>query len=139
MEQNQFYKNILQDVAADLTDAFDANFEKKGFFTKKWKAARINRIGSLMIRTGTLRRSIRKSLGTDSIRWSSSEPYASIHNNGGTITVTHKMKKFFWAKYKELGKSPDAQFYKNMALAYGQHDNLLKSSRRKGGRSIYCA
>lgn len=26
-------------------------------------------------------------------------PYASIHNEGGTIPVTASMKRFFWAKY----------------------------------------
>ena len=116
MQPDQFYKNILRDVATDLTDAFDQNFERKAFFNRRWKVARINRIGSLMQRTGSLRRSIRKNVGSDSITWSSSEPHAAIHNLGGTITVTQRMKKFFWAKSKELGNTPDAQFYKNMAL-----------------------
>lgn len=28
-------------------------------------------------------------------------PYASIHNDGGEIVVTAKMKRFFWYKYYE--------------------------------------
>lgn len=28
--------------------------------------------------------------------------YAKIHNEGGTITVTPQMKRFWWAKYYEL-------------------------------------
>jgi len=28
--------------------------------------------------------------------------YSDLHNNGGTITVTEKMKKFWWARYYEL-------------------------------------
>ena len=30
-------------------------------------------------------------------------PYAAIQNYGGFITVTSKMKKFFWWRYKETG------------------------------------
>lgn len=56
--------------------------------------------------------------------------YAEIHNTGGTIPVTPKMAKFFWAKYFEANKqigtgksqkakqmSELANYYKNMALA----------------------
>lgn len=28
-------------------------------------------------------------------------PYAAIHNDGGEIVVTEKMKRFFWHKYYE--------------------------------------
>lgn len=114
-----FYKQILQDVALDLTDEFDQNFERKGFFNKKWKATTIsNRRGSLMLRTATLRRSIQHRIMQSSISWRSSQPYASIHNEGGEITVTAKMKKFFWAKHIEAKKasSLDADMYKGMAL-----------------------
>ena len=46
--------------------------------------------------------------------------YAEIHNEGGTITVTPKMKKFFWFKNKEAKEAGDldlAEQYKWMALA----------------------
>ncbi len=41
-------------------------------------------------------------------------PYATIHNEGGTIQVqvTEKMKKYFWAMYYKTGE----ERYKNMAL-----------------------
>lgn len=49
--------------------------------------------------------------------------YASLHNEGATIVVTEKMKKFFWAKYYEAGggegrdrTSDDASFWKSLAL-----------------------
>ena len=38
------------------------------------------------------------------MRFTSSEPYTALHNEGGTITVTGKMKRFFWAKFKETGE-----------------------------------
>ena len=60
----------------------------------------MNRLGSLLMVTGTLRRSIRCQVNADSVMWESSEKYASLHNDGGTLTVTAKMKRFFWYKYK---------------------------------------
>lgn len=87
------------------------------------------------MRTGQLRNSLSYNVGEDFIRWSSSLPYASIHNEGGEITVTAKMKSFFWAMYYKAsgamtktkgGKvsaskrnqnlSVEAQQWKNMAL-----------------------
>lgn len=50
-----------------------------------------------------------------------SEVYAATHNDGEDITVTERMKRFFWAKHMEdkerLGdNSPEAEFWKRMAL-----------------------
>lgn len=44
--------------------------------------------------------------------------YAEINNNGGFIVVTVKMKRFFWAKHKELKNTNKrkAEFCKAMAL-----------------------
>jgi phage gpG-like protein len=132
-----FYKQILDDVAVELTDEFDKNFERKAFFTKRWSHVKIaNRRGSLLLRTARLRRSIQHRKGSNSIRWTSSLPYAGIHNEGGEITVTAKMKKYFWAMYlKTIGTQNhdvrkrtasnrirneridgEAQQYKSMAL-----------------------
>lgn len=46
--------------------------------------------------------------------------YAQIHNEGGTIPVTQKMKRFFWAKHKEAKENNNSELaeqYKYMALA----------------------
>lgn len=93
-------KNILADVRIDLTDEFDKNFERKAFFDKAWENTKIpNRKGSLMMRSGKLRRSVRSKQTNNDITWSSSLPYASLQNEGGEIIVTEKMKRFFWAMY----------------------------------------
>ncbi|WP_281233490.1 hypothetical protein [Flavobacterium gelatinilyticum] len=101
MSPDDFLKNVLQDVKVDLTEEFDRNFERKAFFTKKWSDTRTpNRRGSLLARSGKLRRSIMSpKQNTDNVTWSSSLPYALMQNNGGEITVTAKMKSFFWAMY----------------------------------------
>lgn len=95
-------RNILSDIKVELADEFDRNFERKGFFGQQWKPRKFqNNRGSLMMQSGKLRRSIRASVSGNSVRFSTSEPYAAIHNEGGEITVTAKMKKFFWAKYHQ--------------------------------------
>lgn len=95
-----FFKNIIQDIKVDLTDEFDRNFERKAFFDKMWEQNKIpNHRGSLMMRSGKLRSSIGAKTTNNSITWSSSMPYASIHNQGGEIVVTAKMKRFFWAMF----------------------------------------
>ena len=38
--------------------------------------------------------------------------YAKIHNEGGKILITPKMRRFFWAKFKETGK----EYWKGLAL-----------------------
>jgi phage gpG-like protein len=95
-----FIKNILSDIRIDLTDEFDRNFERKAFFDKPWENSKIpNHKGSLMMRTGKLRRSVRSKQSNNDISWSSSLPYASLQNEGGEIEVTAKMKRFFWAMF----------------------------------------
>ena len=101
---------------------------------------------AILIQSGNLRRSIQpKEITPTSVVISadvssgtlagSGFDYAQIHNEGGEITITAKMKKFFWAKYYETsgktrqtkaGKarktkanesiSEDAKIWKNMAL-----------------------
>lgn len=100
MDLRDVVKNITEDVAVDLTQEFDRNFERKAFFNKKWEDTKHSYSrGSLLNRSGKLRRSINKSNDGASIRWRSSLPYASIHNEGGEIEVTPQMKKYFWAMY----------------------------------------
>jgi phage gpG-like protein len=132
-QNNDFIKQMLTDLKAKLSEEFDRNFERKAFFSRPWKG-RVNELhGTVLMVKGTLRKSIRAKIGEKSVTWTSSVPYAEIHNEGGTITVTAKMKRFFWAKYYELagkikykkngdmsktseGISAEALFYKALAL-----------------------
>ena len=94
MDINDLEKKITQDLAVELADEFDRNFERKAFFTEKWPSPKINNSrGSVMNRSGNLRRSIKYSVRDGMILFSSSLPYASIHNEGGEIMVTAQMKK----------------------------------------------
>lgn len=93
-------KKILDDLRVELSDEFDRNFQRKAFFDQAWPPRKMSSTkGSLLMVTGKLRRSIRCRTSADSVVWETSERYAAIHNYGGAITVTAKMKKFFWYKY----------------------------------------
>lgn len=126
---------MLNDLKVALMDAFDRNFERKGFFDKPWPQRKLQGKGSLLVVRGGggLRGSLRARVDAESITFSSNKPHASLHNEGGTITVTPAMKRFFWAmhykyisriKYRKdgklsktsLGLGEQAQFYKNLAL-----------------------
>ena len=143
MEFKDFLNHILTDTKVKLTEAFDRNFERKAFFDDKWANTLIpNRRGSLMMRTGTLRRSIRSNIEGTTVRWTSSVPYADIQNNGGEVEITAKMKRYFWAMYyKAIGAakgrkgaakkafSVEAEHWK--ALALKQVGNKLKIPKRQ--------
>ncbi|OAE90301.1 hypothetical protein [Flavobacterium psychrophilum] len=90
-------KNILSDVSKDLNGEFLQGFDDKNFFGSPWPKSTKG-----LTDTGKLRRSVfvpGPKIQGNQIIWSSSLPYASIHNQGGEIIVTEKMKRFFWAMF----------------------------------------
>lgn len=130
-------KRILDDIRVELSDEFDQNFERQAFFSEAWQRRKspLRGDGHILVATGRLRRSIQSQTTADSIVFFSTEPYAAIHNEGGEITVTSKMKRYFWHRYYEatgsFGRKKDgsprqdkrtlrlgteAEFWKWMAL-----------------------
>ena len=107
MTPKDFLTQTLTDIKVKLGEEFDRNFERKAFFDEKWPATKLTyHRGSLMMRTGRLRKSLLSPKVTSNvIIWSSSLPYAYIHNNGGEIRVTPQMRKFFWAKYYQTSSA----------------------------------
>ncbi len=104
LDANKLKADILNDMRVDLSEEFDRNFERKAFFSDKWKPRAHNYPrGSLLMVSSALRRSIKGGAETleNGVRFSSAVPYASIHNEGGKITVTAKMKRYFWAKFMQ--------------------------------------
>lgn len=128
---------ILSDLRVGLSDEFDKNFERQGFFSEAWQRRKspIRGDGHVLVSSGDLRRSIQSKVDGNSITFCSTLPYAGIHNEGGVIKVTRKMKSFFWHKYYEttgsfgrkqngerrndkrtIRLSSEASFWKGMAL-----------------------
>ena len=87
IDGEQLKRNILNDMRVELSEGFDRNFERKAFFTDKWKPRAYKYPkGSLLMVTGTMRRSIKAEVRGDGVRFSSAVPYAAIHNEGGSGT-----------------------------------------------------
>lgn len=97
------FRRILKDIQVDLKDEFDKNFERQGFFSEKWERRRSPlRAGrATLVDTGGLRRSVKSRVTADGVTFYSAHPAADIHNEGGEIKVTARMKGYFWHRYYE--------------------------------------
>lgn len=130
LDPKQLKRDILDDLRVELSDEFDRNFERKAFFSDKWKPrAHDYPRGSLLIVTSALRRSIKANARTleNGVRFSSAMAYASIHNEGGTgfkpvrqhqrthwksgkrFTVRAHTRKFTMPERRFVGDGPDTR------------------------------
>lgn len=114
---------MLSDIRVGIGDEFDQNFERQGFFSEKWKRRKspIRGDGHILLASGDLRKSIHSRSDANSITFYSNLPYAGIHNEGGEIKVTARMKKFFWHKYYEASGS----------LGYRKNGSLRRNKRNR--------
>ncbi len=134
---NIVIKRILRDIAVELSDEFDKNFDRQGFFSESWqrRVGPLRRGGATLVSSGRLRRSFHSEVRDGSVVFVYDAPYASYHNEGSVMKVTSRMKKWFWHKYMEsrgsfgrkkdgsvrkdkrtLRLSSEAEFWKHMAL-----------------------
>lgn len=96
MEYKEKLRKVMKIIGVEVREEFDRNFERKGFFGKPWKRSEHG-----LIDTGELRKSLGvETTDTTATIYSDAE-YAEIHNEGGRIKVTEKMRKYFWARYAE--------------------------------------
>lgn len=130
-------RQTLRDIEVELTDAFDRNFATESFFGSAWERRHspLRQGGHLLVDTGHLRQSITSRISGRSIVFESSLPYSAIHNEGGEIVVTERMKRYFWHRYyaargsfgrrkdgsarkdkRTLRLTTEAEFWKCMAL-----------------------
>lgn len=144
-------RKILRTIAVELGDEFDQNFTRQAFFSEAWQRRTSPINGKYNILAGpqqTLRKSIRRKVEGSAVSFASDLPYAAIHNEGGEIVVTQRMKGYFWYRYRQatgaLGRKKDgslrrnkknlrltteAEFYKAMALK--KNGSVIKIPRRR--------
>ena len=148
---------ILKDIRIGIGDEFDQNFERQAFFTKAWARRRspLRPGGHILVDTGALRKSVSSRSDESSITFYSDLPYAAIHNEGGEIKVTARMKRYFRAKFYEsmgmtkkqedkhrtlsdggfyawtskMNLNPNAEFWKAMALM--KEGKVIKIPKRQ--------
>ena len=127
LDANKLKADILSDMRVEISEEFDRNFERKAFFSDKWKPRAHNYPrGSLLIVSGAMRRSTQGEISGDGVRFTSSEPYTSLHNEGGTgykmvrahtrrskkgkvYTVRAHQRKFNMPQRQFIGDGPDTQ------------------------------
>ena len=130
-------RKILTDLKVELLDEFDRNFERRAFFDRPWPDRSYpGGRGSLLQVTGRGRRSVRGTIRQNGVEFSTDTPYMGLHNRGGKIKITPRMRKFFWAMYcqnaggittsakkrqasntqRNRMLSAKAQYWRNMAL-----------------------
>lgn len=94
-------------AATEAVKFFRESFVREGFLDRSlspW-AKRQSPLGGkrILFGTGNLMRSIRpRSVSSSNVIVESDTPYSALHNEGGTITVTEQMKKYWWAQYYKL-------------------------------------
>lgn len=117
----------MRDLKIELDDEFDRNFERKAFFDRPWGSLSKNynpSEGSVLMRTGALRRSLHSRIDGTQLIYESSLKYAALQNEGGTIrqdfVPSDKMRRWAWAKARERreqGDKPGEEKFRRMALA----------------------
>lgn len=121
-ELRNLKRQILKDLKIELLEEFDKNFERRAFFDQPWQERSYpGGRGSLLQATGRGRRSFRSVILRNGVQFSTDTPYMGLHNRGGKVTITPRMRKFFWAMYYKKGgknKQPGAaaRYWRNMAL-----------------------
>ncbi|MFR9578738.1 MAG: phage virion morphogenesis protein [Rikenellaceae bacterium] len=118
-----FLQSVIATLRIELRDEFDQNFVRKAFFDQPWTArARDGNTDSLLIGSGRLRRSIIARATPTGLTFEG-EVYANIHNNGGKIAITDKMRSYFRYKYIQFKESDPAlaKYYLNMAITKKTH------------------
>lgn len=102
-ETQAILRRILKDIQVEMSDEFDQNFEREAFFSEAWQRRRspMRPDGHILVDTGQLRRSIQSRTTENSITFYTDLPYAAIHNEGGEIVVTPRMKMYFRHKFYE--------------------------------------
>ena len=143
-------RRILSDVRVEAASEFDRNFERQSFFGQAWQRRKspTRAGGHILVDSGDLRRGISSKIDLDSITFHTTVPYAAIHNEGGEIKVTDRMRRYFWAMYYKanggLGRrkdgtlrkdkknarlSTEAEFWKHLALM--RTGSAIKIPRRR--------
>lgn len=116
IDQRAIERKLAQRLVVILQQETDEAFRQKAFDGVAWQPTKYPvKQGSLLLRSALLRRSLSFKVNENTVVVSSSVPYATLHNEGGEVSVpvTDKMRRFFFAMHKK-SKEPR---YLAMALS----------------------
>lgn len=127
IQLSRLLSNILRDIRVELAEEFDRNFERQAFCLESWQRRKspAGQGRGILIQTGALRRSIKSQVHETAVEFSSDLPYAALHNSGGEIVVTERMKKYFW--YRHIKAKAGIKRKKNGELRAGKANAQLSA------------
>ena len=118
---------MLAAIKVECMDEFDRNFDTESFFSRAWqrrKSPTGARYKTLHGPQATLRRSLVASVKGGGVEFRTDLPYAALHNQGGEIKVTTRMKRYFW--YQHIRASEGMWRKKNGQLRHTQKNRQLE-------------
>ena len=126
-----YLRTLPKKVGVVVTNSIKENFRKSSFYGgDRWsEPLRVKlgfrgvtgQYGPLLSHSNKLMENNRHEVLPGRVIIRNNKVYAATHNDGEDITVTEKMRGFFWGKHRDYktlyGKeSPEAEFWKRMAL-----------------------
>lgn len=134
LDKRELERILTEDLAVIMSEETDQAFRSKSWAGKAWAPRKSETIGSLLIKHGTLRRSINMNATANEVIVSSELSYAAIHNEGGTINinVTPEMVAFFWRQFYSTKDDTQKAKYKAIALSLKNKKTLrIKMPKRQ--------
>jgi phage gpG-like protein len=128
---DDFIKNCLNDVEVKWKELIQENFRRQSWHGEGWPPKRPypGSRAKTLYKEGLLQESVDPlaNHANQTIEVTSPLPYAALHNDGGEITVTAKMKRFFWAMHlkakgakargaRAVKLNAEAEHWKGLAL-----------------------
>ncbi|RWX03375.1 phage virion morphogenesis protein [Flavobacterium cerinum] len=125
-----FRARIPQQIAITAVNFFKRNFDREGFVDQpfqKWKPLKNprDRGRKILTKSGRLKRGLKKlqvSRNKVIVGIGNDIKYAQLQNDGGRIPITPKMRRYFWAMFKQTGN----EYYKGLALTKKTHIDIPK-------------
>ena len=124
LDQRAIEERLARRLSIIMRQETDDAFRTKAWGGVPWAPTRwVNMRGSLMLRTGALRRSLTFRTEGNRVIVSSSMTYAQIHNEGGVVTVpvTERMRRYFFVLHHKTG----VPRYLAMALSRKQQYRIV--------------
>jgi len=137
---------ITKEAARLYRNHFEDSFDNQGFtdsMLEPWEGRKVPDYGGqrdILIKSGALVDSLRVRIKDNQGEFTiySNLPYAKLHNEGGKVRVSNKMRKFFWAMYyqhRKARRNIQAEYFKGLALT--KRKTLTVKKRQFMGRSSF--
>lgn len=132
-------------VGRAVAESVRQNFRRGGFYGSPWKQpvrrslgldGADGQYGPLLSRQNHLMSSTDYIPGPARVTIRNDADYAEIHNEGGDITVTSRMKRYFWSRYYRSGTAGQATSRRKAAAHDGESEFWKRMALKRVGSTI---